>query len=536
MIRTKSRNKVPSAKSRARGIGSWFFSAEIGCVLAPGVTLRRALWAVILAGLTMTCVGCSALAYLKGQETIPEPGEKGYGSLARFPFKEAWYGVYFQDDKIGYSHFRIEPAGENFKILSDSRWRVRLMNETNEVRTEEQVVVRPDLTLVSFEYNERKDDDVLRMIGHVENERLQVTTSVGGQTRKVELPLPGPVHPTTSLSLIPALKGLKDGKQYTVTVFSPKAHAFATLNQLVTRVHGEPGPNGEAWRVKTFTDKDGNPSWLNETGLTVLEQSFNGGLITMLESESAAKEFAAGESPAKDFASYSLIRVSKPIKDAENTQYLKVAMKGLNGAQLPEDHRQSVTKPENSEKNDEVTIVVRRENADNLRHSGEKPDRESLEQWLRSTAFIESDDELIVETARLVTSGSKSDPERIRKLSSWIAKNVEDKPRDSYSARSVLKSRVGECEAHTKLYTAMARALNIPTRMVRGLVYVKDAGFQYHAWAESYIDGWIAVDPTMDQVPADATHIKISAGTSRGNPASVARMVGKVEIEVLEYR
>ena len=56
-----------------------------------------------------------------------------------------------------------------------------------------------------------------------------------------------------------------------------------------------------------------------------------------------------------------------------------------------------------------------------------------------------------------------------------------------------------------------------PSRIAVGLVYLRGA-FYYHAWPEVYVaepDGrglWLPVDPTLNQFPADATHIRLARG------------------------
>jgi len=126
--------------------------------------------------------------------------------------------------------------------------------------------------------------------------------------------------------------------------------------------------------------------------------------------------------------------------------------------------------------------------------------------------------------------------EKINKLVRWTADNVKNSMRDSFSALEVLRVKEGQCQSHAKLYTALARAQKIPTRIITGLVHGQQGGFLYHAWAESYANGWIAVDPTLKQVPADATHVKV-AGAEEGDPTnSVLKMMGKVKIEVLDSR
>ena len=64
----------------------------------------------------------------------------------------------------------------------------------------------------------------------------------------------------------------------------------------------------------------------------------------------------------------------------------------------------------------------------------------------------------------------------------------------------------------------MARALGLPARIAVGLVYLRGA-FYYHAWPEVFVDGgraaaacWLPVDPTLNQFPADATHVRLARG------------------------
>jgi transglutaminase-like putative cysteine protease len=124
----------------------------------------------------------------------------------------------------------------------------------------------------------------------------------------------------------------------------------------------------------------------------------------------------------------------------------------------------------------------------------------------------------------------------VHKLVRWTSENIKNEMKDSFTALEVLRSREGECQSHANLYTAFARSREIPTKVVTGLVYSeRHSGFLYHAWAESYVNGWLAVDPTLKQIPADATHVKI-AGTSEDYSRTVLKMVGKVKIEVLEYK
>ena len=120
-----------------------------------------------------------------------------------------------------------------------------------------------------------------------------------------------------------------------------------------------------------------------------------------------------------------------------------------------------------------------------------KPERADPDaaRYLAAEAFIESDaPEIIAEAAKAV-SGVTGTRARAERLTRYVNALLDKKPTVSLpSAREVLRTKVGDCNEHTVLYVAMARALGIPARIAVGLVYIHGA-FYYHAWPEVYLDG-----------------------------------------------
>jgi len=472
----------------------------------------------------------------------------GYGSLENFPFKEGWYGMYFQEDKVGYSHFKIRPVGANFKISSDSVMRLTALKKTNEIRMKEKVMVRPDLTLISFESLVRMNGKDLRLIGRVEGNRFLVDMAADGQTLNRQYPIKGNIYHSSAISLMPAMKGIRNGRTYSFHVFNPdpafnpEKQGMQKVSQQVFKVHGGPGPGGAVWKVKNNYGRSLVYSWLDRRGLTVLEKALEGSLITMLEDKATARSILKKKGPGKDLVlDFSLIRVSKPIPNPEKVKYLKIRMKGIDSSLIPSDHRQRVVRPRavrspDKQAQEGFEVTSRAEDLASLGGIRKPLARSSAEKNLASTLAIRSDNEEIAEQAEKIVSKGDSDRTQVDKLVKWTAKNIKNKMKDSFTALAVLRSREGECQSHANLYTALARSRNIPTRVVTGLVYTEEVGFLYHAWAESYVNGWLAVDPTLNQIPADATHIKISTGDSGREMNSLLKMVGKVKIEVQDFK
>ena len=113
------------------------------------------------------------------------------------------------------------------------------------------------------------------------------------------------------------------------------------------------------------------------------------------------------------------------------------------------------------------------------------------------------------------------------------------------SAREVLRTKVGDCNEHTALYVAMARAVGIPARIAVGLAYSRGA-FYYHAWPEVYLEvagacperrqrvegsGCRSI-PTFNQFPADATHVRLLRG-GLDRQAEILPLIGHLKISII---
>ena len=77
------------------------------------------------------------------------------------------------------------------------------------------------------------------------------------------------------------------------------------------------------------------------------------------------------------------------------------------------------------------------------------------------------------------------------RLKDWVYKRNRQEPTVSIpNALEVLQARNGDCNEHTVLFNALARAAGIPAKTVVGVVYLRGA-FYYHAWSEVWLGGWV---------------------------------------------
>jgi len=157
-----------------------------------------------------------------------------------------------------------------------------------------------------------------------------------------------------------------------------------------------------------------------------------------------------------------------------------------------------------------------------------------FEEYLAGDAFVQADHPKIKDTARKVVEGEADEWKRALRLYDWVYENIRKVPVFSIpSALDVLETREGDCNEHTVLYTALARAAQIPTRIAIGLVWSEQMrGFYYHAWPEVYVGRWIGMDPTLGQPIADATHLKLLNGGIERWP-QLLPYLGQLQIEVV---
>ncbi len=185
-------------------------------------------------------------------------------------------------------------------------------------------------------------------------------------------------------------------------------------------------------------------------------------------------------------------------------------------------------------------LSVRREDGEALRADWSLASRPGgfrlrFAKELAAEPLLQADAPEIVQLAVRI-AGNERDPRVVaERINRWVHDSLAKEITVSIpNALQVLRTRRGDCNEHTQLFTALARAVGIPTRIATGLAYV-EGRFYYHAWPEVRLRDWVAIDPTFGQFPADAAHLRFVRGglTRQGE---LLRLVGTLRIEVLDAR
>jgi transglutaminase-like putative cysteine protease len=437
---------------------------------------------------------------------------------------DEWFGIYQQGKKIGYAHSRTIPEAETYHLYEESEMDILALGSVQRVKTIINSYTTKNFLLKYFDFVLQSDMTTMKIKGAVIKKQLVLDIETGGQTRTEKIQLASPPYLSPNIKPAILLMGLETGKTYRFPLFNP-----ATMSTEETTISVESKDRikiGDTektiYKMKESFQGMETTSWITQDGETIKEESPLGYSLLKESKAEAMKRDKGG--PIVDIITLTMIP-SDPIKDPSRVTYLRARLRGvpLQGFQLDND-RQTLTGD---------VIEIRKEDypaAYRLPYTG----KEQTE-YLLPNALIQSDDKKIIDQASKILAGEKNAYASAKKLSEWVYSAIAKKPVISIpSALDVLKQREGDCNEHTALYTALARAAGIPTRMAAGIVYMEN-GFYYHAWPEVWVGHWMAVDPTFNQFPADATHIRFATG-NLDRQSDIVRLVGKLKVDVLEYK
>jgi hypothetical protein len=449
--------------------------------------------------------------------------------LARYTSAAVWHGVYYRGEKIGFTVGQILKKDDGFELAEDGRLQMSLLGATTPVTIRTTAQVDKEFQLRSFEFSLDPGTGPIQIRGQVNGTRLSLAVTTGGKTRTEVRDLPEPPALSLNISRRLANGGLVTGARHRWTIFDAATLHNAPIvvdvgkRELVRGAGTAPIP---AFRVETEFAGLRTTSWVTDTGEVIREESPLG-LLTIRESAENARAMAVPSQVQADLlAAAAIVPVGRERID-EPRDILRVRMRfeGADLSQLDLDGGNQTL----------AGNVVELRDPRSLRAATADPD---ARRYVAPEPLIESDDpEIRAEAAKAVRSAT-SPRDRAEALTRYVNGLLEKKPTISIpSAREVLRTRVGDCNEHTALYVAMARALGIPARISVGLVFVRGA-FYYHAWPEVYLDEgsrglWLPVDPTLNEFPADATHVRLARG-GLDKQTAILPLVGRLKMTVLD--
>jgi hypothetical protein len=440
------------------------------------------------------------------------------------PMEESW-GIFYRGEKIGYAHQTIDPKSNGYAIRDQSNLRLQLLGKTQDVSTRVDTEVDQEWALDRFDFQLSSADVQFKARGKVRPGYLDLEIDSAGERSKKEIRLQQRPYLLAALKPYVVTQQLEPGKQHYFSTFDP-----ATLSQQVTTVTIEGRENlrigarlEPAIRIRQQFKGISVTSWLDGSGRTLKEES-PAGLSLLRQNAEEARSLAHARSVPLDLIAQTPITPSSPISDAAHKRLLRLKLRGVDIRNFPlNGGRQHL-------ENNQLQIRLEEIKPEHL----SIPVRDwRLSSYLEATPFTQSDHPRIRALAQQIVAGESDARKAALRIKDWVYAQIAKEPTVSIpNALEVLRTRKGDCNEHTVLFNALARAAGIPARTAVGVVYLRGA-FYYHAWSEVWLGEWVTLDSVLNQFPADVTHIKFIEGEI-DRQIDILQLIGNLRIDVIE--
>ncbi len=459
---------------------------------------------------------------------------------------ETWMGIFIEpQQRIGQVHVRQSPeerqGRDGARMTLDAELRLNLLGKSTDLDLSGFVWRPYDQPEAEFDFSIRSAEYDFRIQGALGNGELKAEVFSAGETFPLSLPVDGEMIFSSGFGAtfeLPALGAgpLEVGEEVRLESFDP-----LTLSKSPARVRClaretldlDAGPIATR-RLQVTMGGIRSLAWIDEAGEVVRAETPFGLVLQRIDGRPVAELAEPTGEGLEELLGRTAIRPSgqRPFRTART---MTVAL----GSREAGPRAEAGPLTERPLPEDEVQVALgdRRYRlsapvAPAAAAVTEAPDAA----FLAADTFVQADHPKIRRQADDIVAGETDPWRRALAIHDWVFTRIEKQPVVSIpSALEVLEKRRGDCNEHTVLFTALARAAGLPTRIAIGIVWSDELeGFYYHAWPEVHLDGrWIWMDPTLDQPLADATHLKLLNGGIESWP-QLLPYLRQLEIEVLE--
>ena len=443
---------------------------------------------------------------------------------------EEWLGIFLQGQRIGYSFTTTAKTDTGVFVENRSRMTLMMMNAQRTVDTHIYSYTDADFLLKEFKLHLETMGHETRVEGIVKGNKLMLTAYSQGIPHTQTIELKERPYLPTAIEVVIKKKNMKPGDEVTIPYFDPTTQSSTEAKIKIFDKEKVTVLNKEYYGLRVEINVMGLSEmvWFDDDFKLIKRASPALGMemIPLAKHEALADIKPAD---AFDLLSFFSVKPDKPLGNTEDLAYLKLELKEITigGLDLEDDYQKLIsTEP----------IVVEF----NLARITELPDliapiKEQAE-FLKPSLYIQCENQEIIDKAIEIAGTEKDAKNIVARLVTGVYNMLEKNPTASLpSAIDVLRTKEGDCNEHSVLFAALARARGIPTKIYVGLVSLQGSAYFYHAWCAVWLGKWVPVDPTFNQFPADVGHLKMKEGEV-SEWANVLKVVGKLQIGVLDSR
>ena len=445
---------------------------------------------------------------------------------------DSWMKISFQGKPIGYSQTQIttdeKDPSEQYKISSKTILNINVMGEPQNVTIAADASLNALYDLQRFYFLMAAERYSIRVDGrrkHRETFVARISSPAGIRHVAVKIPDDAILYsPMLELSL----SRLKPGQELRVKTLDPTT--LTTADVLVRAVGRETLTLNGREHPATVLDMSLQGlkvrAWMDSDGRMLKQDTPFGWTMEACTAEEALALTFDLTDAGDDMLRAMAVPVKGEIVDPRQCRLLTLR---LNGGAVAAVARNTVRQRVDSSGESEVVLTIRAETIP----ASQGPMQDEARPYLASTAFVQSDHPDIIKKVRAIVGDETNRVEMVHKIYEWVYRKVKKEPTVSLpSALDVLRNMEGDCNEHTYLFVALARAVGIPARITVGLLYTRDA-FYYHAWPAVYVGQWWELDPTIGQEAVDATHVAILEGETT-DQLKLLGLIGQLNAEVVK--
>jgi len=440
-------------------------------------------------------------------------------------------GIYSDNKRVGFNKTTFIKDGDILTISEHSKLKMLLLGAENDMEITSTYILENG-KLNDFEFKLNSMGLNLETKGRREDNKLIFNTSTVSGSSEFSIEIYKEPIVTSYINKWVVDKGLEVGKKYETYIFEPSMLLMGSkLEDLIATIEVVAKekieiPIGTFDTIKYTVNFNGSVShiWITDKGELIKDVS-SLGLIAIKEKE----DLYQNENLERvDITEKTAISVNQTIDNPRKLDRLEVKLSGLASLDefdLHDRNRQFLS---------DDLLVIKTEDISSFKYLTTIPNKGTVVQEYSSpTNLIQSKNDKIIKLSKNIVGETKNPIDKVSLINSWIYNNLDKKPTISIpNALDVLKTKSGDCNEHSVLFTALTRSLDIPTKIILGIVYL-NGKFYYHAWNEVFLGKWVSVDSTLNQLPVDASHIKFLEGDI-SRSSEIMKLVGKLNLQIID--
>src|SRR5918999_741584 len=463
----------------------------------------------------------------------------------------SYYAVVQGGRHIGFASTTVDTSVTSITVSDYLVADLPVGGRTHRATARTEVTLTRGFRVRDFSFDLAASAGPIKATGHVDGDTLVTLIVRAGSARPdtQRIRVDGPVLLPTLIPLAVGLGGSPEvGQRVTLPVLDPVAmsarplsltidaetlfvvHDSATIDPGATRWRGLLPDTVRAWHVVPSGSTIVQPAWVDEQGRVVESTQFGSLMLRRMPYELAfenwRREARRGAPVTSDRDIFETTAIAASKRVTRDVARLRVRLRNVDLAGYDLDGGRQQLRGD--------TLTVTRESLAQLpRYRLSSADRSRFPRETSPETLVESTEPELARRAAAVVGAERDALVVAERLNTWVHRSLGKQITFGIpSALRVLRVRRGDCNEHTQLYVAMARAVGLPARVATGLTYI-DRKFYYHAWPEVFVGEWVAVDPTLGQFPADAAHLRFAVG-GLGRQMDLLRLIGKLEIDVID--